>query len=249
MEDYSGLFRAMEHKNLRKQRRLERAAFKGVLSSFDIQMKYISKEMKKQLKSSEKKAVEKILKNLPQKLLIATVLKGSKASLTLGANDIIDKLKLADIGINFNLSNPLAVEYIEKGKVLSLANMSNTTKDNLRPILLNAIETGQSHQKTMSIISDSFVFGRNRAKMIAVHELGDAYEEGNYIPMKDAQDDGNEVRKKWLTVGDDRVTPSHTANQSDGWIEFDDTFSGTGDERAPASDNPRCRCTTLYEIN
>ncbi len=252
MCDLNYLFKAAYRPDLRKQRRIERRLNRAVLKSFDEQMTYVLKEFKKvskkAVKSTVPEDVETILGKLPELLLYTSVIKESSAALLLGGTSRVRRSKLAKIGINFNLSNPLAVEYIEKDKILALAKMSQTTKDELRPVLLEAIKTGQSHQELSATLSNKFLFSKTRAKMIAVHEIGDAYEQGNYIPMQDAQAEGYEVMKKWLTVGDSRVTPSHRQNQGDGWIPLDKTFSGTGDERAPASNNPNCRCTTLFEI-
>jgi hypothetical protein len=43
--------------------------------------------------------------------------------------------------------------------------------------------------------------------------------------MKDLQDQGEIVLKKWQTVEDDRVRESHRHNQRDGYIPLDLTFS------------------------
>jgi hypothetical protein len=43
--------------------------------------------------------------------------------------------------------------------------------------------------------------------------------------MKDLQNKGYIVLKKWETVRDDRVRKSHTQNQRDGYIPLDIAFS------------------------
>lgn len=95
---------------------------------------------------------------------------------------------------------------------------------------------------------DPVVFSRNRANIIAIHEVGTAYQYGEYLPMKELKNNGEKVRKYWSTVHDDKVTATHTQNEGDGWVALDHHFSGTGDLLAPASDNPRCRCAILYKI-
>lgn len=62
---------------------------------------------------------------------------------------------------------------------------------------------------------DPLVFSRNRSELIAIHEMGKAYQYGEYLPMKYAQDEGYEVEKEWSTVNDDRVTETHRINQAD----------------------------------
>lgn len=71
---------------------------------------------------------------------------------------------------------------------------------------------------------------------------------GNYLPMDELHKDGILVMKYWSTVNDNRVTPTHTQNQNNGWIMLDEAFTGTGDKIAPASDNPRCRCAIEYKV-
>lgn len=67
--------------------------------------------------------------------------------------------------------------------------------------------------------------------------------------MREIEDLGNTVEKAWHTVHDERVTPTHTANQSQGKIPLNQVFNGTGDMIPPASSNPRCRCTVKYYVN
>lgn len=78
--------------------------------------------------------------------------------------------------------------------------------------------------------------------------MGKAYQYGEYLPMKYAQDSGYTVEKFWSTVNDDRVTATHRKNQADGYIPLDQAFSGTGDQLPPGSDNPRCRCAVTYRL-
>ena len=83
--------------------------------------------------------------------------------------------------------------------------------------------------------------------MIASNEIGHAYEQGNFIPIQDAVAEGHKAKKEWSTVGDDKVTEECRDNQGMGKIKHDKDFL-SGDMTAPRAGNPRCRCTTLYEI-
>lgn len=65
---------------------------------------------------------------------------------------------------------------------------------------------------------DQTLFSLNRAKLIATNETGKAYEHGNYVPMKEAANQGATVEKKRLTVHDDRVTASCRTNEAQGRI-------------------------------
>lgn len=180
---------------------------------------------------------------------IVSVIAVESSAMDFGAKGRIKKTKLAQFGISFDLQHPLAVEYLQTDRPLILSKISETTKKQVKPFLLEAVKTGESPQALAKKLSDEFLFSEERALMIATHEVGTAYEAGNIIPMLDAKARGLKSEKAWLTVGDEKVTPTHTQNQDDGWLDVEETFSGTGDKEAPASDNPRCRCTMLYRIN
>lgn len=202
-----------------------------------------------------KDIVIEFLQNLPQEEELAQdIVSSANTTYRKGARTIFQSLEMAGAGVVFDLVNEYAVEYIAKKKELHLSNfrgsISNTTKKRILAILVEAAETGDSYQKTarkIRALGSEGVFSRARAELIAVRETGLAYEEGNRKMAEIYQRETSAIlQKKWLTVGDDKVTPSHSVNQADGWIGFEETFSGTGDKNAPASDNPRCRCTTIY---
>jgi hypothetical protein len=133
---------------------------------------------------------------------------------------------IAELGleVSFPLEHPAAVAYLREHGATQVARIRNTTRDTLRRIL------GYRN------------FSKERAKNIAVFELGDAYEHGNMLVARDLQVGGLEMQKSWLTVGDDRVRPDHRGNQAQGWIPLDDAFAD-GTNRPPT--DPRCRCTLL----
>jgi len=238
----------MEYKSLIKKTRVERKTEKKLNKYFADTQRDVLKKLKLEMKSSETDIVNAVLQVVMFEIMEDIIIDGTETSLLLGASTVIKKNKLGKIGINFNLQNPLAIKYIEDKKILSIPKINETTKNELNDLLLNGLKNKKTYNELAKEISDSFCFSPVRAKMIAVHEIGDAYGYGNYVPMVDTKAEGYKVNKKWLTVGDDKVTPTHTQNQSDGWIELDKLFSGTGDQYAPASDHPNCRCDTLYEI-
>lgn len=93
-----------------------------------------------------------------------------------------------------------------------------------------------------------FVFSRNRSELIAINQIGKAYQFGEYTTMRELYTAGYDIQKRWSTVHDSRVTETHRQNEADGWIPFNNTFSGTGDLMPPAKDNPRCRCANQYRV-
>jgi len=247
--------------NARKLRRKERALERAVQTELDREKAFVLEEYAKLLdggkafrrggnilSKSTSSDLDAIFDDLNPDLLIQIVLEHAQTAMQFGADYRIKESNLAEIGISFDLLNPLAVQYLQTDRPLVLANMTDTTKNEIKPILQAALDSGQSYNETAREIADAFAFSRDRSLMIAVNEIGHAYEWGNYVPMKDAQDKGHKSEKSWLTVGDDRVTEECNANQRMGWLMLDRPFA-SGDLTAPRTSNPRCRCTTLYRIS
>lgn len=158
-----------------------------------------------------------------------------------------------DLGISFDLENPRAVEYFKEYGVNLLREINDTTRDEIRRIIANGLENGDSYTKIAQAIKAQFAayaakpkapkFIRSRAELVAVTELGNAYQAGNIAAIRGAMDTGLRFEKSWLTVGDNRVDPHCKANQAQGWIDIDDTFSSGVDRPL---DHPGCRCVLLF---
>lgn len=52
--------------------------------------------------------------------------------------------------------------------------------------------------------------------------------------------------KRWLTVGDNRVSDMDQANEREGWIPIDQEFD-SGHQQPPS--HPNCRCTVVYRTS
>ncbi|MFK8055476.1 MAG: hypothetical protein AB8F78_05075 [Saprospiraceae bacterium] len=80
--------------------------------------------------------------------------------------------------------------------------ISETTKSAVIAKLREGVEQNLSYTEVAKNIRglDARIFSRNRAKLIAVREIGQAYEYGNYIPMLQAQQSGQVVEKERSTV-------------------------------------------------
>ena len=163
-----------------------------------------------------------------------------QAGMDAGAMDLaVD----ATIKTSFTLKHPDAVQFIKEHGADRIKRIRQTTRDGLRSILAQAADEGWSYDRTAEAIRKRYKhMSVERGRNIAVFELGDAYEHGNMLVGKSLQNAGLEMQKSWLTVGDSRVRPEHSANQAQSWIPFDDAFANDGDR--PPSD-PRCRCTLL----
>jgi hypothetical protein len=84
----------------------------------------------------------------------------------------------------------------------------------------------------------------SRAHLIAVTELGNAFEDGSLGAARRMAAMGLEMEKKWLTVGDQRVSEGCRTNQAAGWIPIDRPFP-SGHDRPLRF--PGCRCTAQYQ--
>lgn len=113
------------------------------------------------------------------------------------------------------------------------------TKAGIRELLTLGRVEGTSYREFARDLSGSFAFSRERAHLIAVTELADAYEEGNSQPSKMLSNIGFKMQKSWLLLGDEKVCDLCIDNQMLGWIDEDVEFAHGADH---PPQHPRCRC-------
>lgn len=182
-------------------------------------------------------------------LFFEPVQAGIAEALLAGAGEVI-----AQIGIDyaFGLANPRAVAYLEAHGYGLISQIDSVTRGNIATIITNGTAEGWSYNRMAREISSLYremAVGRpqqhidSRAHLIAVTEAGNAYEEGNLAVVRDLEEGGLRMEKKWLTVGDDRVSDGCQANQDEGWIPVAQAFQ-SGHLRPLRF--PGCRCTTEY---
>lgn len=163
-----------------------------------------------------------------------------RKALLIGGRQLIDQF---DIDAVFSLKNPRAVEYL-KNIELTVKGIDDHSKEVLRGIIVRGIETGQSYTAIARLIRQQFTdFSTKRTKLIAVTELGNAYQEGNLIAAGNLSKAGLKIEKYWLTRGDTKVEQDCKDNQKEGWIPHDQAFQ-SGVQRP--LDHPRCRCVLLF---
>lgn len=156
------------------------------------------------------------------------------------------------VDMAFDLRNPRAVEYARNHAATMVTQVNDTTRQYLRTVIVEGVDNGWSYNRLARAITDryaEFAVGRpqkhirSRAELIAVTEIGQAYESASEIVALDLADGGLTMQKKWLTVGDDRVSAGCKENAGDGWIGMTEAHS-SGHERPLRF--PSCRCTELY---
>lgn len=173
------------------------------------------------------------------------------AALTKGGEAAIAQIGFA---LSFKLDNPLAVQYLENDVVNRISGINTESFNRIKDVLITAGKEGWSYNRAAKELTgrfEQFAAGQpqehisSRAHLIAVTELGDAYEQGSLIAARQMKAVGLAVEKSWLTVGDNRVDPDKCrANSAQGWIDLESPFQ-SGHTRPLA--HPACRCTALYQ--
>ena len=153
---------------------------------------------------------------------------------------------------SFTLANPRAQAYIEEYGARLITKINETTRDQIHTILKDASEGGWGYDKTAKAITerfDEFAIGkpqehiRSRAHLVAVTESGNAYEAGNFEAAVQLSERGMAMEKKWVNVGDDKVSDGCLANSAVGWIPLLEQFPSNHPHPLRF---PGCRCAAQY---
>lgn len=171
--------------------------------------------------------------------------KASSDALLLAAQTAISAF---NVQINFTLDNPRAIQYLQDYGVEKITQIDEATKADIRKLLDAAIQNGVSYSAVAQQIKKRYtefaegkpqIHIQSRATLIAVTEIGNAFQEGNLIGVKAIQDSGLVMQKAWSTTGDDRVSEGCKANAKAGWIDLDALFP-SGDLRPLRFPGDRC---------
>ena len=183
-------------------------------------------------------------------LFLDPIQAAARAALAAGADATLAEV---EIDIAFNLANPRAVQYLDEHGYGLISQINEVTRGNIATIVSNGVNEGWSYNRMAREISSLYsemAVGKpqahieSRAHLIAITEAGQAYEAGSNIVVRDLQEAGLAMEKKWLTVGDDRVSQGCRDNAAEGWIPYSQAFS-SGHQHPLRF--PGCRCTTLYQ--
>lgn len=158
-----------------------------------------------------------------------------------------------DIGIDidFTLEHPRAVAFLENRGAELITQINETTRRETNRILTNGLRNGESYTEIAEQLRRKFEdyripkpqqHIRDRAELIAVQEMGDAYEQGSLDTARELRSLGVSVEKSLLTVGDDRLDDLCRADAAAGWIPLETPYP-SGRQRPPI--HVACRCTNL----
>lgn len=245
--------------NGRYLRKLQKRLTKRLKCIFNKQLNWILANIQEVSiwRNSLEKEIEFVLQEMPEKETLAKELYGQESyALHKGSKYSIKKHKLAKLGIKFEIKNSDALKFLGGKLSHELSNYKGTihanTTDRISEILLAGAEKGKSSieiSKEIQAQGESGVFSVARGEHIAQREIGQAYAKGERIPINifKAKNPDMLVRKRWNTVKDKDVRPTHTQNEEDRWIPTEQLHSGTGEDMAPSAEF-RCRCVETYKI-
>ena len=153
-----------------------------------------------------------------------------------------------------SLPNLRAQEYAKKHAAEAVTQINDTTRKEIARIVSDGVKSGVSYNDIAKAIKDKFEefavpmpqkHVSNRAVLVAVTELANAYCEGNAQVGNYLQDNGVKMMKAWQTLEDDRVSDGCKENERVGWIPINKEFP-SGHMHPPRF--PGCRCDFLQDI-
>lgn len=174
--------------------------------------------------------------------------RNSEKAMTRGAASAMKDVQVgAGFGISFDLDHPDAVDFLRNRGAERVKGISGSSRERIKNLVVRMAEEGASYGEIGRAI-DQQVKGWSsrgvghivsRGEMIAVTEVGQAYEAGRQAVAKDMIKAGVDMEKSWLTVGDPRVCQICEPAEADGWISYQDQYSNGMDH--PLG-HPGCRC-------
>lgn len=154
------------------------------------------------------------------------------------------------VSISLEQANKRAIQYAQERQGIADKMRKNTVAQ-LSQSLQQALKEEISFEEYKKQVRELYPLSKNRADLIAVNELGEAYSSGNQETAK-ALNRENEMMKRWDTVGDKRVTRGCRHNEDQGWVELDYEYTSIDGVGKSSTERPTrfpgCRCTLDYDV-
>ena len=153
-----------------------------------------------------------------------------------------------------SLPNLRARAYAKKHAAEAVTQINDVTRKEIARIVSDGVKSGASYNDIAKAIKSKFEEFAvpspqkhipNRAVLVAVTELANAYCEGNSQVGDYLQSNGVKMMKAWQTLEDDHVSDGCKENEKAGWIPIDKEFP-SGHMHPPRF--PGCRCDFMQEI-
>jgi hypothetical protein len=152
--------------------------------------------------------------------------------------------------INLERVNKQAITEVQKRKEFANS-MKKYTKVKLYDSLEQALTGGVSYEDYLKQSEEIFVLSKDRARKIAIHEIGSVYVSSTANAVRDYQlETGAVILKRWNSVSDNRVTEGCQHNESLGYVSQDFIYPNI-DGLGGGTEPPRfvgCRCALDYDV-
>lgn len=168
-----------------------------------------------------------------------------------GYADLATNLGLQDA---FSLAHPEAVQWANERAAVRVSGVDDTTKGQIRNLISHGLEEGDSYgevQRSIKRQFEQFAVGsplehiQSRAELVAVTEMGEAYEAGAATLSDELEAYGIDQEKARAGPSDERTSDACLADLDVGWIPKDEAFpSGI----MSGLEHPGCRHGTLYRV-
>lgn len=144
----------------------------------------------------------------------------------------------------FDKSNPAAVDWADKHAAETISGISETTRDEIRDLVSEALE-GEFDVAELAKEISSLLGDDTRAELIARTESMEAANQGQIALWDQAQSDGylgKNAQKEWVVGDDDKLCP--ICQDMDGVeVGLDEDFEVDGEDMEGPPAHPNCRCT------
>lgn len=157
---------------------------------------------------------------------------------------------VSDIGGAYITTENAILAYLKKHAAEKLGkDVDKTTRELVRKVLVQSFEDGWTYNRTVKEVRTLYAgFSaraaqghiRNRAELIAVNELGNAYCAGSLHAARQLENQGMRIEKAWALATNPCALCQGNASQ--GWIPLDRNFSSGQD--GPTA-HPACRCSLM----
>jgi hypothetical protein len=184
------------------------------------------------------------------RLFSAPILKAVREALELGGGHMYTNLGMA--GFKLGVANPSAIRYLDEVGGKRIKGILETVREEVQTVISQAAKGGWSYDRLADTLKgryEEFAVGKpqehveSRAHLIAVTEVGDAYEAAGEMSAKDLAADGVAMEKSWATAGDGKVSAGCLENEEQGWIPLEQPHT-SGHQRPLRF--PGCRCAEQY---
>jgi len=169
-----------------------------------------------------------------------------------GYADLASNLGMQDA---FSLAHPDAVKWANKNAAMRVSNVNKTTKKGIRNLISYGLDNGESYgevarsikrQFTQFAVGSPLEHIQSRAELVAVTEMGEAYEAGAATLSDELEAHGIEQEKSRVGPNDGHTSDACIADLAAGWIPKSQAFpSGI----MSGLEHPGCRHGTIYRVS